>query len=757
MITLLTRVRWSWVLGTIALCLGLATSSQADLFIFPTGPGGTWNIYEAVDTPADWNAANTAAQAKTDPLFGTPTTGNLIRINSAEENAVVTRMIGSTSYWIGAHDQATEGDWNWTSGSPSLFWRGAAGGSSQNGLYANWNAGEPNNSGGDPGEDAAEIYAGTGGWNDLSVTTALPYIVHYATGATLVNAATAGAMILNPANGRYYQANSTPMTWADAKAVAESRQFQSVQGKLVQVDDVRENGFVQTLARDSGGEAWLGLTDEERFGGSESIGTANPQVNGWVWSGPSDTNGSYQNVPLSSTGYTNWNAGEPNGTAEDQAQIISGTGQWNDLSGTNTLRSVIEYEHAPLARNFAVREVKMNGAMTMDVSAMRNLLNGQSPKLSEVTGMYAAVNFRDPNDSGGGSFLGRAPFPGETPVVDDNNFAVRAQTSIVIPTAGDWTFAVGRDDIFELVVDRGTDAAVSNSGTCCDTTLTTVNFAQPGTYAVTALFGELGGGAYFDLSAAPGAKTSFDGDFRLVGDTLNGGLATAPARQIGVIPTKWFTVRRVSSTGGVGDLATVDNLLDNGLPGIASEATETFETVNFLSTGGNGHFGEDAAFPGFTINNDDNNFAVEATGTLRVPLGSGGWWTFGVNSDDGFRLTIADEQGAVIPFASTAGQSGTTIQDGSLVYPSGRGVDDSLGAIYLPAGLYDLNFRYWEGGGGAAVELFTAAGIHTSFDGSFTLLSSIAVPEPSSLALCLLGGLATIALCGATRRRRLHC
>jgi len=742
-----SNARWSWILGAIGLSFCLAAPSQADLFIYPTGPGGTWNVYESVGTSLDWNAARANAEARIDPLFSTGATGNLLRINSAEENAVVSRMIGSTSYWIGANDIATEGAWQWTSGpSPTQFWQGAAGGSAQNGLYANWNGGEPNNSG---DEDVAEIYGGNGRWNDLGVGASRPFLVHYSTNAALRDAAAVGAMVLNPANGRYYQANTATTNWVDAKAIAESRQFQGAQGRLVQIDDAMENGFVQTLSRDSGGDVWLGLTDEERFGGSEAIGTPNKEIDGWVWSGPSDTNGMYQNTPLASTGYTNWNAGEPNGTNEDQAHIINSTGRWNDLISSDSRRSVIEFGHAPIARNFAVREVKMNGTFGQDVNAVRNLLNGQAPTLGESSGNYAAVNFRDPNDATGGSFLGRSPFPGEVPAAGEDNFAVRAKTSIVIPTAGDYTFSVGRDDIFELIVDRGGDAAVVNMGTCCGTALTTVNFARPGTYSLTALFGEIGGGAYFDLGVAPGAKGAFDGDFRLVGDTFNGGLATAPERRIGISEHGRFSVRRVSSTGGVNNLTDVDNLLDSGSPGILSETTATFDSVNFLSTGGNGHFGLDAAFPGLTIGTDDNNFAVEATGTLRVSSASEGWWTFGFNSDDGFRLTISGASG-VIPFDSVAGQGGTAIDNGSLVFPNGRGTDDSFGRIYLPSGDHTLTLRYWEGGGGAAGELFVAPGFHDSFNGSFELLSTIAAPEPSTLLLSLLGCAAVLAL----RRRR---
>jgi len=50
-----------------------------------------------------------------------------------------------------------------------------------------------------------------------------------------------------------------------------------------------------------------------------------------------------------------------------------------------------------------------------------------------------------------------------------------------------------------------------------------------------------------------------------------------------------------------------------------------------------GHFSNDLSFPNDMPGVDDNDFATRATGTLVIP--TAGTYTFGVNSDDGSRLS----------------------------------------------------------------------------------------------------------------------
>ncbi|MFC7358256.1 HYR domain-containing protein, partial [Jejudonia soesokkakensis] len=81
--------------------------------------------------------------------------GFVVTITDATQNAFLNDAVNTaegtpTSFWIGYNDVATEGSFVWQSGDSST--------------YTNWNAGEPNNVG---GEDYGELRGFNGMWNDL--------------------------------------------------------------------------------------------------------------------------------------------------------------------------------------------------------------------------------------------------------------------------------------------------------------------------------------------------------------------------------------------------------------------------------------------------------------------------------------------------------------------------------------------------------------------------------------------------------------
>jgi len=109
-----------------------------------------------------------------------------------------------------------------------------------------------------------------------------------------------------------------------------------------------------------------------------------------------------------------------------------------------------------------------------------------------------------------------------------------------------------------------------------------------------------------------------------------------------------------------------------------------------------GHFTPDDGMPGIPGtggNNGTDNTAAEALTYLDLPVGTN---TIGVNSDDGFRLTL----GGATPkdqFAVNVGE-----------FDSGRGSADTIFQVVIQkAGLYAARLLYENGGGDANVELFT--------------------------------------------------
>ncbi len=155
-----------------------------------------------------------------------------------------------------------------------------------------------------------------------------------------------------------------------------------------------------------------------------------------------------------------------------------------------------------------------------------------------------------------------------------------------------------------------------------------------------------------------------------------------------------FAVRNYKANILVNNLAAADGVIANPSQQV-SVTTENASVINYFSTGGEGNYGNNNPFPGQTIGVDVDDFVVEVTATIHIP--SAGPWTFGVNSDDGFRLNVGDS--FVIAF------------------PDPRGPADTLGVFNVPvAGDYALRLVYYERGGGAGLELFAAPGNRTAWD-----------------------------------------
>lgn len=113
-------------------------------------------------------------------------------------------------------------------------------------------------------------------------------------------------------------------------------------------------------------------------------------------------------------------------------------------------------------------------------------------------------------------------------------------------------------------------------------------------------------------------------------------------------------------------------------------------------TGGNaGNFRPDAPIPGIPgVNGSTDNIAAEILTFLELPAGTN---TFGVNSDDGFKMTVGVGTNPKNAFAQRVG-----------LFSGGRGSADSIFTFVVEqAGIYPARLAWWEGNGGANVEWFT--------------------------------------------------
>ncbi|MDD2597782.1 MAG: lectin-like protein [Kiritimatiellae bacterium] len=102
----------------------------------------------------------------------------------------------------------------------------------------------------------------------------------------------------------------------------------------------------------------------------------------------------------------------------------------------------------------------------------------------------------------------------------------------------------------------------------------------------------------------------------------------------------------------------------------------------------------------------DTNWVVLYRGTILIPPGQGGDYTFGVHSDDGFALRLPGRSWSSVTGLGWIDHGDTETMVNNYVI----GDSNTRGVINLPAGAHELEFITWNGSGGQHHELYAAKG-----------------------------------------------
>ncbi|BCG63573.1 MAG: hypothetical protein methR_P1301 [Methyloprofundus sp.] len=157
----------------VAILCANTINAQAIPVQWTSGAGANNHWYDFIGGSNTWTSAQTSALGST--FNGM--TGYLATITSAEENNFLVAL-SSIDGWIGATDEANEGEWLWANGpeAGTQFWQGTSTGAAVGGNFSSWNTGEPNNVGA-VGEDYAHLQGGR--WNDLPNGSNRGYFVEF--------------------------------------------------------------------------------------------------------------------------------------------------------------------------------------------------------------------------------------------------------------------------------------------------------------------------------------------------------------------------------------------------------------------------------------------------------------------------------------------------------------------------------------------------------------------------------------------------
>jgi hypothetical protein len=359
-----------------------------------------------------------------------------------------------------------------------------------------------------------------------------------------------------------------------------------------------------------------------------------------------------------------------------------------------------------------------------------------SPPLVEAS--YPVFNHSDPDTN---DLTSCGQFNNDFPIVSngpgDQSFIVVGKTKVTVPAAGDYTFAVHSDDGFAMRVmgpsggrftsnngggiDGGDNQTLFfDGGTGDSNTHGVYHFDAAGTYDITYLGYDGGGGAFYEVAWSPGVFTEDrqTNTWTLVGTPGDPSVPPFRPRFAQTLPGVAGTagnwgIRTYLNALGVGNIRQATDFLaaTTRLPSDADGKTIDVQrpVLNATDPDTNVAGGvaiPDQPFPGNT-GADDNNVVTVAKS--RISIATAGTYTFQNNGDDGFLLRIRGANGTPTPaFRRVTDNGNFNMSFPNEWYTDNNGSTRAI--IDLAAGQYDLEYVQFENTGGFYYELTAAPG-----------------------------------------------
>ncbi|MBK8039227.1 MAG: hypothetical protein IPK22_19150 [Verrucomicrobiaceae bacterium] len=176
-----------------------------------------------------------------------------------------------------------------------------------------------------------------------------------------------------------------------------------------------------------------------------------------------------------------------------------------------------------------------------------------------------------------------------------DDFVMRITGSVTIPADGTYTFGTNAADGLRLKINDVTVITDNTTHSVSD------RFGQitltAGSYPLVLEAFESSSGEGLELFAAPGSHASFNSNFKLLGDTGNGGMVIQTTSSVATVPG--LTAKQIIGvgTGNIYNLTRMDELL-TGTRAKRAETTLIAQTINFIGSGSSeGRFTGNANFP----------------------------------------------------------------------------------------------------------------------------------------------------------------